>query len=312
MSSNGLLPDEKILFKNKEITQRVINKLGPVNDLIRIVEITEPIGNITYLKEKSKSKEIETVEFEPAFKLFNVETFNTSFKFKNEEILMLNDNHGIDTNESFELFIDTLIDEHVRIIMLKVFDKIKKLANDNIFDIKDSLWKKIIKFFYKIIGKNYDNRKFKVNNVKKIISKIFEASDRIAMKFKRGPATYLICSEGMAKLLLKDKIHNLSYGILENVGNIKELQIIVNKDMKYDDMSIYVGRKTMENEPGIYMPIMNTNDNIISYYLNEEKKELILSMKIRKCIINTEECEENIAKLDFELSGKLKKEFIKK
>jgi len=196
----------------------------------------------------------------------------------------------------------------VRGIMIQVLDKIKELANNNIFDIKDSLWEKMIKFFYKIIGKPY-NRKFKVNNIRKIISKIFEASNRIAIKSKRGPATYLICSEGMAKLLTNDKMYKLSYAILENVGNIGGLEIIVDKTMKYNDMTIYVGRKTIKNEPGIYMPIMNTG-TIITHHQDEKTKESIFSMKIRRCIINTEKCEDYIAKLDFKLTGKLKKNFL--
>lgn len=311
---NDIYPDEKTLEISKEITSTVINKLGPVKELVKIIDTELPVGQLFYLSWKDFRSENEFVEVITKSKFFQMENYSTTTEIMNEQINDLTSKFGVDIVSMMKT---ALLEEHVVNIAKQVLDKIITIANKNIFDLKDTFWQKTLRFFLELFGKNYV-KCFKVNDIQKLVSRILAAGNMIALKGRRGPATYMICSSGMASLLsdCSSYVFNtnddipLSHG-LDRVGSIANIQILVNRRMKFDDMSVYVGRTGLDGEPGIYMPIMNTGTYIINNQCLQTSNQRI-SMFMRRCIISTEECDNIIAELKFKLTGNLRKKFLGK
>lgn len=321
---NGIFPDEQTLQVSKDLTNAVLNGLGPIKDTVQILTGDMPNGIITYLAMVKTDGEtdgetevnIPMINLKTLKKFFVMETFKVTIDTTMEQVHDLKRLYGIDIPAMIN---DRLIEDHINVITRNVLDKIKSLSNKNIFDLKDTLWQKVTKFIYRIINKPYE-RKFKVDNIRKIIAKILAAGNKIAVKGRRGPATYCICSSGMAALLsdsgtftftspngnVISESHSFEYA-----GNIAGIQVMVDRSMKFNDMTVYVGRKGMEGEPGIYMPIMTTGSSVIRFD-DTQTKNTSFSMIVRRCIINTDECNDRIAELKFQFTGALKKEFLGK
>ena len=102
---------------------------------------------------------------------------------------------------------------------------------------------------------------------RKLITKIAHASNFIATEGRVGPAQYLITNGGLAAALQDiagytiNPVSNASKmntnGQLYPMGSIGGIQVYVDPYMRWDDNTIYIGRKNTVDQPGlIFVPYL--------------------------------------------------------
>lgn len=312
-------PSEEEIKNNKELSKAVINGADIIRDIAYVILHPMPIGELRYLDvENIDGKDQEgfnriglvpkkfVVHLDPHYTIAN-RTPELS-----EDMLKI---HGISLDNELK---KQLIIEQSRLMVSKVFEKVREIANHNIFDLKDTFWEKIIKFFYNLIGKKYE-RVFKVDHIRKIVSKILLAGNMIATKDRRGPATFIIVSPGMASLLADSSsyVFRTDAGFItpssgnqyEKNGTIAGLIVIIDHNMEFNDFTVYVGRKTNEGDPGIYLPIM---DDSTSFDEIIEPMKKITQLKVRYNVVATPNCTNKVARLKFKLIKEAKKNWFGK
>jgi hypothetical protein len=306
---------EKI--EGKELVQTVVNRLNILKDIATVQIIDSDKAKIKYLdfvyKPSIDPLDIPEIITEVKTQLIQTEPHPLSIKYTNNIKNDLQKYHNIDVNAEM---VSLLIQTHANEIINFVFDKIKNIANlytDTNFQYTKTKIQKFLSFIYKIFNKTYII-KYKAKILNDIERKIQMYSCRIYKKTLRGGANFIISSKGMFNILSKSsgatfvdtsKTEFNRYEFLGLLNN--KFRLIVDNNMKYNDMSIYIGKgKEGNNEHGLNI-LINTNNS----YINDVEdilEDSFIMMNLDCNIINTPHSENLFAKLNFKLSKKLKKE----
>lgn len=201
---------------------------------------------------------------------FKISTFATKQQIKDLE------NYKIDSKSILE---STILNEFSQSLLKNAFNKIKNQSQDFSSMLKSNLlkklFKKIKKFVFKLLKINYIE-KIKVNSDRIFISKLLTMSNKIAMETRIGAGYFIICSPGVATIFEDMSFfnYNNTVPVMKNttfqvIGNIANLKVIVDYNMKFNDTTVYVGQSTKENQKGCYL-IINKNSFDIS---TEENKD---------------------------------------
>jgi hypothetical protein len=127
---------------------------------------------------------------------------------------------------------------------------------------------KILNIIYSLFKKKY-NKTYKIKNEKEVISRILYETNKIAGDGRVGLGDFVICSVGSIDRIFNNsdyivaaKMKKMTGSIYE-VGRICNVDVYVDTDMKYNDHTIYVGKRTTEDYyPGIHFAYKPDEGNI--------------------------------------------------
>jgi hypothetical protein len=180
--------------------------------------------------------------------------------------------HGIDLDA---MLTSTLINETITSLNREFTKNVTKLCDLSYSkNNKDNYKDKLFNFLYKLFNKQYIKyNKVKDNN--ELMRRIFTECNRIAVNSRYGPGNYIIVSAKTGCILQELNNYIYSKESSENIfnsctsiypiGTISNVTVYVDPYMKFDDTSIYIGRKIKESEPGITF-VFNENETSIQKY----------------------------------------------
>jgi len=189
-----------------------------------------------------------------------VKTYNVSSFVGNEQIQDLQALHGFDVTNMLKGVLES--EDRMgaqKIVMEKMLELGEKSRKSRITGIWKFLFDRFKwDFGTKIRGKSdADKSKF-------IVSKIISDAHYIGGKTRRGPGNFVICSPGISHYIMdhptfcytskqEERIASPS-GDINQIGALGgNLMVFVDPNMKWNDMTAIIGRKTEENTPGIYL-----------------------------------------------------------
>ena len=104
----------------------------------------------------------------------------------------------------------------------------------------------------------------KIKNSKDLIVKILYAGNIIMEKSRIGLPSFIICSSGTANYLSSssqsfviEHPKSTNFGTITLFGKIAGTHVLVDNNMKWDDNTIIIGRKSEYDKPGIHLYFYN-------------------------------------------------------
>jgi len=263
----------------------------------------------TGLKENQENTEIPEMSLEiPEMKLKIMSKVGALGKksvssiIKNSQIEELNEKFFVDINSMTQSVLD---DEVSQMINKDLYERYRALGERS----KDSLytkWQKtLLKYFKNLKITNYIEDNPTGSRIG--IAKILRASNMIAVRSRRGPAKFIVCSSGIASIIQDSSgfVFNntgsiVPGGNVQKVGEIAGISIFVNPYLKFNDGLVTLGRKTMDNDPGVYSAFKDP-----VYSVSQDTFETINKLDIKLAIVEAGLYPENsYINLDFTIGKK--------
>lgn len=285
------------------------------------LEIKSETGTITYLDFTSYSdpqenkvnynrstglgeKKYETLQLSTFSKFVELQTFRVSSKFNSGIEKDLHYYHGV--SSASDMMIPVLQNEALSQRHKKLSEIYNELGDESHKEIlNQSKWKRFL-------VKLFPNLKFPVYTIndsiegsKILVSSIILRSNLISARSRRGAGDFVICN-GFSGALIQDhpsfvysegdlRLSSLSSQI-RFIGTIAgRIAVFVDPNKRFEDNTIIVGRKTKENEPGVY---------IVENKESRKTDEMVDPVSFNKTIDLTE-------RLSFVKVGNSNKNFLK-
>jgi hypothetical protein len=131
--------------------------------------------------------------------------------------------------------------------------------------------------------------------IQKLVNRINLISHLIAAKCRMGPADFIVCSSYISALLLESHLFTplntrevTGIGNLQHIGKLDKIDVFIDGNLKFNNTDIVIGRKTKENEVGVYYIKGDTNTE---EFTDSEKK--IITLFSRECIISLDGAEKS-------------------
>ena len=197
---------------------------------------------------KSKKKDVE-------MKSYQVSSF-----INNEQIQDMGALHGLHLPNMLK----GVLEKEDRMGAQKtVMEKMLELGEKSRKSRITGIWKFLLDKFKwdfgtKIKGKSEDQKS------KFIVSKIISDAHYIGGKTRRGPGNFVVCSSGISHYIMdhpsfcytanhEDRI-TIPSGDINQIGTLGgNLMVFVDPNMRWNDMTVLIGRKTDDSSPGIYL-----------------------------------------------------------
>ena len=210
---------------------------------------------------RSQGEEYGALSLSTFSKFVELETFRVTSKMNQELEKDLSYFHGVDASS---MMIPVLENEAAIQRYKKLSDVYNKLAEESQEEIlKESKWKRfLVKLFPNLKFPLYTNND-SIEGSKILINSIIIRSNLIVTRSGRGPGDFVICS-GFTGALIQDhpsfvynegdlRITSLS-GQIRFIGTIAgRIGVFIDPNKRFEDNTIIVGRRTKENEPGVYI-----------------------------------------------------------
>ncbi len=210
---------------------------------------------------RSQGGEYGVLSLSTFSKFVELETFRVTSKMNQELEKDLSYFHGVDASS---MMIPVLENEAAIQRYKKLSDVYNKLAEESQEEIlKESKWKRfLVKLFPNLKFPLYTNND-SIEGSKILINSIIIRSNLIVTRSRRGPGDFVICS-GFTGALIQDhpsfvynkgdlRITSLS-GQIRFIGTIAgRIGVFIDPNKRFEDNTIIVGRRTKENEPGVYI-----------------------------------------------------------
>jgi len=195
----------------------------------------------------------------------------------------------------------------------KLLDIYSILGEESADEIMNE-WKKIIKkIFPKIRYKSYliNNS---IEGSELLISNIISRSHLIGVRNRRGPANFIICNGAVGALIqdhpsfvrLENNVFSNTSNEIRSVGSIREnIEVFINPFQRFTDNTLIIGRKTQENEPGVYILENKGARDIIETVMIEDNK-IIKSKSLHEklAFVHTKNSSRNFIKFEVEFTKK--------
>ncbi|MFA5152807.1 MAG: hypothetical protein WC554_09625, partial [Clostridia bacterium] len=162
---------------------------------------------------------------------------------------------------------------------MKKFNELASVHYEKSFD----KWDKFLRWVYKIFKKTYI-KKIQVKNIKHLLTRILREANMIAQTGRRGVGNFVICSLKTGTLLQDSSQYIFAPsqnepmfgGSIYPIGKIANITIYIDPYMKYDDNTIFIGRKTQIDEPGIKLFFNENGSSLITTVVGVGAPKIIL------------------------------------
>ena len=269
-------------------------------NMITYLDFTLDPNNPDYphLKLSKKTKHIELV------------TYQVKSTIDENTIADLKIFHAVDGEEMIRSVLES---ESLTQRNKKLLDIYSILGEESADEIMNE-WKKIIKkIFPKIRYKSYliNNS---IEGSELLISNIISRSHLIGVRNRRGPANFIICNGAVGALIqdhpsfvrLENNVFSNTSNEIRSVGSIGEnIEVFINPFQRFTDNTVIIGRKTQENEPGVYILENKGAREIIETVMIEDNK-IIKSKSLHEklAFVHTKNSSRNFIKFEVEFTKK--------
>lgn len=250
------------------------------------------------------AEEYETLQLRAFSKFVELQTFRVTSKLNSEMEKDLHYYHGIPS--ASDMMVPVLENEALSQRHKKLSEIYNELGEESQKEIlNQSKWKRLL-------VKLFPNLKFPVYTIndsiegsKILVNSIIIRSNLIASRSRRGAGDFVICN-GFAGALIQDHPSfvysegDLRFNSLSSqnrfIGTIAgRIAVFVDPNKRFEDNTIIVGRRTKENEPGVY---------IVENKESRKTEEIVDPVSFNKTIALTE-------RLSFVKVGNPNKNFLK-
>ena len=270
------------------------------HNIITYLDFTSHPDNPDYphLKLTEKTKHIQ------------LETYQVKCKINEDTIADLKVFHAVDGEEIVRSVLESesLIQRQKR--LLDIYNILGEESTEEIMNP----WKKTIKkIFPKIRYKSY-LMNGEIDGSKLLISSIITKSNLIGARSRRGPANFIICNGSVGSLIqthpsfiyLENNVYSKTSDEIRSIGSIGEnMEVFINPFQRFTDNTIIIGRKTQENEPGVYIIENKGAREVIETVMIEDNKMIkSKSLHERLSFVHTENSEKNFIKFEVSFTKK--------
>jgi len=265
---------------------------------------TESKENQENTEKPEMSLEIPEMTLKIMYKVGALGKRSVSSIVKNSHIEEMNEKFGVDINSMTRT---VLVDEISGNLNKDLYERYRTLGERS-KDLLYTKWQRtLLKYFKNLKITNYieDNP----SGSRIVIAKILRGSNMIATRSRRGPAKFIVCSSGIASIIQDSSgfVFNntgsiVPGGNVQKVGEIAGISVFVNPHLKFNDGLVTLGRKTMDNDPGVHFGFKNPK---YSSVVSSETLETINRLDIKTAIVETGLYPENsYINLDFTIGKK--------
>lgn len=265
---------------------------------------TELKGNPENTENPEMSLEIPEMKLKIMSKVGALGKRSVSSIVKNSQIEELNEKFGIDINSMTQSVLDNEVSQNLNKDLYERYRTLGERSKDILY----TKWqKKLLKYFKNLKITNYIEDNPIGSRI--AIIKILRGSNIIATRSRRGPAKFLVCSSGIASIIQDSPgfVFNntgsvVPGGNIQKVGEIAGIIVFVNPYLKFNDGLVTLGRKTMENDPGVHFVFKNPE---YASVVSPETLETINRLDIKTAIVEAGLYPENsYINLDFTIGKK--------
>jgi hypothetical protein len=222
---------------------------------------------------------------------FQLETFQVKSKISLEQIEDLKA-YEIDFSEMIESTLENEMNlNRVNSLYTRYLDLGKINYNHR---LRGSIWNRFLLRFLSEDRFNYHVEDTQ-EGIQKLVNRINLISHLIATKCRMGPADFIVCSSYISALLLESHLFTplntrevTGIGNLQHIGKLDKIDVFIDGNLKFNNTDIVIGRKTKENEVGVYYIKGDTNTE---EFTDSEKK--IITLFSRECIISLDGAEKS-------------------
>jgi hypothetical protein len=231
----------------KEIKKRVISRKSEIG-FAEIFYLSPEMGELD-------ENGIQEMKLAGKRKALQLETFQVQSKISKEQIADLSHLHGLDLKVSDMM--QSVLENELDMQTEKLIKNIMKFAGENSFMIG---FNKMQDLFHRWFGYI---PKVRINEEQDIPRRLMLYSNLIASRCRIGPANFVIISGGLASRIMDTPqfVYNdpnqpsldQATGFVYKVGMLgTALEVLVDPNMKYDDMTVIIGRNSQETQEGIF------------------------------------------------------------
>jgi hypothetical protein len=271
-------------------------------------------GTITYLDfnldPSTSDKDYPHLKLMTMSKHIQLQTYQVKSRIDEEAIADLKVFHAVDVEAMIRstLESESLLQRHKNLLNVYM-----GLSDESEKEMMTG-WKKTLKkIFPKIRYKTYlinDS----MDGSKLLIYSIIRIANLIAARSRRGPANFIICN-GQVGALIQDHpsfvysespMYTNNPGEIRSIGSIGgNMEVFINSFQRYTDNTIIVGRKTQENESGVYLVENKESKEIIEIDVQEGSKMIkTKSLRERLAFVQTENANRNFMKFEVAFTKK--------
>jgi hypothetical protein len=271
-------------------------------------------GTITYLDfnldSSTSDKDYPHLKLMTKTKHIELHTYQVKSRIDEEIIADLKIFHAVDGEAMVRSVLES---ESLLQRQKKLLDVYSVLSDATEKEIMTE-WKKTLKkIFPKIRYKTYlinDS----IEGSRLLISSILSRSNLIAARSRRGPGNFIICNGQVGALIqdlpsfvyFENTVYSNTSDKIRAIGSIAgNIEVFINPFQRFTDNVIIVGRKTQENEPGVYIVENKGSKEIMETAMWEESKMIkSKSLRERLAFVDTENASKNFVKFEVEFTKK--------
>jgi hypothetical protein len=240
----------------------------------------------------NNSDRINGISISPKSRSFQLETFQIKSEISLKQIEELKTNFGIDSLAMMESTLENEINLNRVNSLYSKYLSLSKISYDS--RLRGSIWNRFLLRFLSDDRFNYyveDTQE----GIQKLVNRINLISHLIAAKCRMGPADFIVCSSYISALLLESHLFTplntrevTGIGNLQHIGKLDKIDVFIDGNLKFNNTDIVIGRKTKENEVGVYYIKGDTNTE---EFTDSEKK--IITLFSRECTISLDGAEKS-------------------
>ena len=217
---------------------------------------SNPSGVLFYLDGKTGTDEdgYGTFELETKQKVYQLESYRVSSTLTQGLSSDLDSLHGIDVNEMMVSTLENEAGTNNQKLLLSKYYSLSEITRNN--ELRKSRWNR---FLLRFISESHFC--FHFENYNDMIKKILFKSNYIGHRTRRGNADFIICPPKYATYIMESpnfvyretREVSLKPGGIDFIGTIADrIQVFVDRNSKYTENRILLGKRTKESEPGVY------------------------------------------------------------
>jgi hypothetical protein len=257
----------------KEIKKRIISRKSEAG----AVEIFYLTPEVTGKNQDG----FEELKLATKRKLITLETFQVQSKVSKEQIEDLEYLHGLEVNLSG--MIQSTLENESEMQTEKLIKNIMRYAGEQHFKMSFDKIQTLFNEWFSFVPKK------RIRNESDIIKILMLYSNRIASESRFGPANYIIVSAGLGARIMDTPqfVYNdpnqpqldQGSGFVYKVGQIgTSLEVLIDPNLRYDDMTIILGKNSQESSEAIFYAYMEPE--ILNTEIVDEKTLMPFSLTV--------------------------------
>lgn len=236
----------------KEIKNRIVSRKTEM-----------PVAEIHYLATESDGKDkdgFEQIKLVSKRKGISLETFQVQSKVSIEQMKDLEKLHGLEID--YPGMMQSTLEHESEMQTEKLIKDIMRYAGEQHYKITFSKFQALMNEWFSFVPKK------RIREELDIIRYLIYYSNMIARDSRLGPANYVIVSGGLGSRIMElpQFVYNdpnqpqldQASGFVYKVGQIgTSLEVLIDPNLRYDDMSVILGKNSQESSEAIFYVYMD-------------------------------------------------------